>query len=229
VQHVHQRGINHRDIKPSNILVQLDGEKATPKIIDFGIANATDQRLTEKTIFTELGQFIGTPAYMSPEQADGSGQDVDTRSDVYSLGVLLYELLVGALPFERERLRAAGFAELQRIIREVDPPKPSTRLSELGDATPVIARQRQSDSRVLLRELRGDLDWIIMMAMAKERDRRYSSASELAADIGGYLRGEPVASCVRKGLDKMELTPGLTSPKFRRYLRRAIEMYREWG
>ena len=192
VQHAHQKGIIHRDLKPSNILVKLEDGKAISKVIDFGIAKATNRSLSEETILTEVGQLIGTPAYMSPEQAGGTALDIDTRADVYSLGVLLYELLVGVTPFEDDTLRQAGFAELQQIIREVDPPKPSTRLNHLGEKSNEIAQQRQSDSRTLLRELRGDLDWIVMMAMAKHRDHRYSTVSELSSDIGRYLRAEPV-------------------------------------
>jgi len=194
VQHAHQKGIIHRDIKPSNVLVtQVDGKPA-PKVIDFGIAKATQQRLTEQTMFTEFGQFIGTPAYMSPEQADATGTDIDTRSDIYSLGVLLYELLTGATPFDVKTLRKAGLGEIQRIIREVEPPRPSTRLSGLGAELETVARQRSIEPKKLGTILRGDLDWIILKALEKDRVRRYESASGLAADIERYLVDEPVAA-----------------------------------
>jgi len=192
VQHAHQKGIIHRDIKPSNILVTIQDDKPVPKIIDFGVAKATAQRLTEKTVFTELGQMIGTPQYMSPEQAEMTHQDIDTRTDVYSLGMVLYELLVGALPYDARELREAGFDEMRRRIREDEPSKPSTRLSTLGEAGTESARKRRTDSRSLIRQLRGDLDWITMRALEKDRTRRYGAALELAADIGRHLRNEPV-------------------------------------
>ncbi len=192
VQHAHQKGIIHRDIKPSNILVAFEDGRPVPKIIDFGIAKATSQRLTERTLFTELGQWIGTPEYMSPEQAELTGLDVDTRSDVYSLGVVLYELLAGAQPFDAKELRTAGFDEMRRRIREEEPPKPSTRVSSLGDASKSAAERRRTDINGLARTLRGDLDWIVMRALEKDRTRRYGSPSELAADVRRYLRNEPV-------------------------------------
>jgi serine/threonine protein kinase/tetratricopeptide (TPR) repeat protein len=192
VQHAHQKGIIHRDIKASNILVTIHDNNPVPKIIDFGVAKATAQRLTERTMFTELGQLIGTPEYMSPEQAEMSSLDVDTRTDVYSLGVLLYELLVGALPFDSETLRAAGLSEIQRIIRETDPPKASTRLSSLGDSQVSIAQHRRTDPSALRRQLKGDMDWIIFKAMEKDRTRRYETVNGLAMDIARHLHNEPV-------------------------------------
>jgi len=192
VQHAHQKAVIHRDLKPSNVLVSVQDGRATARIIDFGVAKAVSQRLTERTLFTELGVMIGTPEYMSPEQAELTGQDVDTRSDVYSLGVMLYELLVGALPFESKELRGAGYDEIRRRIREEDPPRPSAKLSSLGERSTESARHRKAEPKVLLRELRGDLDWITMHALEKDRTRRYGSPAELAADIGRHLRNEPV-------------------------------------
>ncbi|MCJ7681801.1 MAG: tetratricopeptide repeat protein [Candidatus Aminicenantes bacterium] len=194
VQHAHQKGVLHRDLKPSNILVVVQEDKPIPKIIDFGIAKATEHSLTERTLFTEQGQLIGTPEYMSPEQAEMSGLDVDTRTDIYSLGVILYELLVGVLPFDPGILRKAGSGEIQRIIRETDPPKASTRLSGLGDTQMSIAEHRKTDPSSLHRELKGDLDWITVKAMAKDRTERYASTSELAADIERHLKHEPIAA-----------------------------------
>ncbi|MEE8154389.1 MAG: protein kinase, partial [Phycisphaerales bacterium] len=164
------------------------------KVIDFGVAKAISQRLTEKTIYTELGQLIGTPEYMSPEQAEMNEFNIDTRTDIYSLGVLLYELLVGALPFDPTKLRQAAFAEIQRIIREEEPSKPSTRLSSLDDSSTAYAHKRRADPRSLLRELRGDLDWIVMKAIEKDRTRRYATASELVAEIRRHLHNEPVVA-----------------------------------
>jgi serine/threonine protein kinase/tetratricopeptide (TPR) repeat protein len=192
VQHAHQKGIIHRDIKASNILVAIHDNKPVPKIIDFGVAKATAQRLTERTMFTELGQLIGTPEYMSPEQAEMTGLDIDTRTDIYSLGVLLYELLVGALPFDSDTLRAAGLSEIQRIIRETDPPKASTRLSSLGDSQISIAHSRRTDLSALRKQLKGDLDWIILKAMEKDRTRRYETVNGLGLDIIRHLNNEPV-------------------------------------
>jgi tetratricopeptide (TPR) repeat protein len=195
VQHAHQKGVIHRDIKPSNVLVTRHDDKAVPKVIDFGIAKATGQQLTEKTLFTNFAQMIGTPLYMSPEQAQLSGLDVDTRSDVYSLGVLLYELLTGTTPFDKKRFRSAGYDELRRMIREEEPPRPSTRLSTLGRAATTASANRGSDPRKLSRLLRGELDWIVMKALEKDRNRRYESASAFAADVQRYLADEPVQAC----------------------------------
>ncbi|MHC4989945.1 MAG: serine/threonine-protein kinase, partial [Planctomycetota bacterium] len=172
VQHAHQKGIIHRDLKPTNILVTAHDDRPVPKIIDFGVAKATNRELTDQTLFTEFRQFIGTPEYMSPEQAQMSGLDVDTRSDVYALGVLLYELLTGTTPFDARELRSAGMNELQRIIREQEPPKPSTRLSTLGDSLAGIAKHRGDDPAHLARSLKGDLDCIVMKALEKNRTRR---------------------------------------------------------
>jgi eukaryotic-like serine/threonine-protein kinase len=192
VHHAHQKGVIHRDIKPSNILVMMRDGKPVPKIIDFGVAKATDRRLTEKTLFTDLGVMIGTPAYMSPEQAKMTGLDVDTATDIYSLGVVLYELLVGALPFDPHALRKAGYEEIGRIIREDEPPRPTMRLHRLGPTATEIARRRHMDVRALARVVRGDLDWITMKALEKDRARRYPSASEFAADITRHLCDEVV-------------------------------------
>ncbi len=199
VQHAHAKGVLHRDLKPNNILVTYDAEgHAIPKVIDFGIAKALNQRLSEKTIFTELGQMIGTPEYMSPEQAEMSGQDIDTRTDIYSLGVVLYVLLTGMLPFDSRALRSAAYNEIQRMIRETEPPKPSTRLStmpaseESAQELRNIVRARRTDARAMTGILRRDLDWVVMRCLAKERERRYPSASGLAQDLARYLANEPV-------------------------------------
>ncbi len=194
VQHAHQKGIIHRDIKPGNILVTLHDGEPVPKVIDFGIAKATSARLTEKTLFTELRQFVGTPAYMSPEQAEMSGLDIDTRSDVYSLGVLLYELTTGTTPFSDKELREKGYAEVQRVIREVDPPRPSTRVSSQRDTLPTIASQRRVEPDRLPGLLRGDLDWIVMKCLEKDRRRRYHTADALCADVAAYLEGREVSA-----------------------------------
>jgi serine/threonine protein kinase/tetratricopeptide (TPR) repeat protein len=192
VQHAHQKGLIHRDIKPSNVLVSTQDDKPAVKVIDFGIAKAMQARLTEKTLFTEFRQLIGTPEYMSPEQADGD-LDIDTRSDVYSLGVLLYELLAGSPPFDVKQLLGAAFDEMQRLIREVDPPAPSTRLSALAAQVQInIAGMRQSDSKRLTQLLRGDLDWIVMRCLEKDRKRRYSTAGGLSDDLHRYLTDQPV-------------------------------------
>ena len=195
LQHAHQKGIIHRDVKPSNILVALHDGVPTPKVIDFGIAKATQERLTEQTLVTGLGQFIGTPSYMSPEQADQRDLDIDTRSDVYSLGVLLYELLAGRLPFDPKILTQSGVDEIRRIIREVEPPRPSARFATLPAADrATVARLRGATPAQLSPLLHGDLDWIVMRCLEKARDRRYSTAQELADDVRRYLRDEPVVA-----------------------------------
>ncbi len=216
VQHAHQKGIIHRDLKPSNILVTLHDGVPVPKVIDFGIAKATQGRLTDATLFTAFEQFIGTPAYMSPEQAEMSGLDIDTRSDIYSLGVLLYELLTGRPPFDPKSLVAAGLDEIRRVIREVDPPRMSTRLSTLTDLDrATIAKQRATAPTKLASLIAGDLDWIAMKALEKDRRRRYESASAMAADIARYLKREPViarppttAYLVRKLVNRHQLAFG---------------------
>lgn len=213
VQHAHMKGIVHRDLKPSNVLVTLHDGEPVVKVIDFGIAKAMNQELTDRTVFTEFRQFVGTPEYMSPEQAAMSGLDVDSRTDIYSLGVLLYELMTGATPFDSERLRGAGIAEVQRMIREDEPPRPSTRVSRgstrggpgsrggagrgAGAKTTTaadVARHRRTDPRSLRRLLSGDLDWIVMKAMEKDRTRRYDTASAMADDIRRYLHDEPIVA-----------------------------------
>jgi serine/threonine protein kinase/tetratricopeptide (TPR) repeat protein len=192
VRHAHRKGVIHRDLKPSNILVASEDGKPVPKIIDFGVAKATEQRLTERTLYTELGQLVGTPEYMSPEQAGQTEGDIDTRTDVYALGVVLYELLVGALPFDPSALRKAGFEEILRRIREDQPSKPSTRVDTLGRQSADVAARRRTDPPSLRRQLRGDLDWIVMKALDKERERRYEGAFELSADLRRHLNHEPV-------------------------------------
>ncbi len=193
VQHAHTKGIIHRDIKPSNILVSTQDGRPHTKVIDFGIAKATASKLTEKTLFTEMKQLIGTPEYMSPEQAEGN-LDIDTRTDVYSLGVLLYELLTGTTPFSARELRSAAYAEIQRIIREVEPPKPSTRLSNNTDTIASVAANRRTEPRKLGTLVRGELDWIVMKALEKDRQRRYETANGLATDVRRYLSGEAVVA-----------------------------------
>ena len=192
IQYAHQKGIIHRDIKPSNILVSVVGTKVVPKIIDFGVAKALNQPLTERTLYTEQGQFIGTPEYMSPEQADMATNDIDTRSDIYSLGVALYELLTGVLPFDPETLRGSGVDRLRQIIRNEEPRTPSTRLSGLGEDAKQIATNRRTEVGTLAKRLHRELEWIPMMAMRKEQAHRYQSVSDLANDIRNYLNGNPL-------------------------------------
>jgi WD40 repeat protein/serine/threonine protein kinase len=192
VHHAHQKGIIHRDIKPSNILVSVHGDRAVPKIIDFGIAKAITQPLTDKTFVTFQGQLLGTPEYMSPEQVDLATQDIDTRSDIYSLGVVLYELLAGVLPFERESFERAGFAEIQQMVREQEPASPSIRLTQMGDKAKGIAESRGTHVLPLARRLHRELEWVPLKAMRKDRCRRYKSASDMADDIRNYLDGNPL-------------------------------------
>jgi serine/threonine protein kinase/tetratricopeptide (TPR) repeat protein len=195
VQHAHQKGIIHRDLKPSNVLVTVHDTRPVVKVIDFGVAKALGQDLTDKTLFTGFAQMVGTPLYMSPEQAGQSGLDVDTRSDIYSLGVLLYELLTGTTPFRKERFKRAAYDEIRRIIREEEPPRPSTRLSESKDALPSISAQRHTEPEKLTKLVRGELDWIVMKCLEKDRSRRYETVSAFAADVQRYLSDEPVQAC----------------------------------
>jgi serine/threonine protein kinase len=196
VQHAHQKGIIHRDLKPSNVLVTLHDTVAVPKVIDFGIAKATQQKLTERTLFTHFAQMVGTPLYMSPEQVEMNSLDVDTRSDVYALGVLLYELLTGTTPFESETLKKVGLDEMRRIIRKEEPPTPSQRLSTLeAKACSTVSERRGVEERRLRQLLQGELDWVVMRALEKDRNRRYESASALAADLQRYLNDDAVEAC----------------------------------
>jgi len=192
VHHAHQKGIIHRDIKSSNILVLIENDKAIPKIIDFGVAKAIAQPLTERTLLTEDRQLLGTPEYMSPEQADLASEDIDTRSDIYSLGVLLYVLLTGSLPFEAADLRRGGIEHIRQVIRETNPKTPSTRLTSLGKEAEKVAERRCTEVATLARRLHKELEWIPLKAMRKERSERYRSASELADDIENYLIGAPL-------------------------------------
>ena len=209
LQHAHHKAIIHRDIKPSNVLVTLHDGEPVIKVIDFGVAKAIGHQLTERTLLTAFVQMVGTPLYMSPEQAEMSGLDIDTRSDIYSLGVLLYELLTGTTPLIGERLKAAAFDEIRRIIREEEPAKPSTRVSTIGAAAATVSTNRQSEPQRLRRSLRGELDWIVMKCLEKDRTRRYETASSLAADLQRYLHDEPVLAC-----------PPSTAYRVRKFVRR---------
>jgi serine/threonine protein kinase len=210
VQHAHQKGIIHRDIKPSNVLVMLQDGKPIPKVIDFGVAKALHQQLTDKTVYTRFAQMIGTPLYMSLEQAQMGGLDIDTRRDDYSLGVLLYELLTGTTPFDRRRLARAAYDEVIRIIRDEEPPKPSTRLSQSTESLPAIAAHRKTEPAKLSRMFRGDLDWITMKALEKDRARRYETASGFAADTVRYLHDEPVEASPFRQVTVSENWPSAT-------------------
>ncbi|MBI3410874.1 MAG: serine/threonine protein kinase [Planctomycetes bacterium] len=195
IQHAHQKGIIHRDIKPSNVMVTLYDGKPVPKVIDFGVAKATEQKLTERTLFTQYGTMVGTLEYMSPEQAEMSGLGADTRSDIYSLGVLLYELLTGSTPLSHKRLKEAAYAEILRMIKEEEPPKPSTRLSDSGEALASISAHRHMEPAKLTKLVKGELDWIVMKCLEKDRNRRYETANGFAADVQRYLDDEPVLAC----------------------------------
>jgi WD40 repeat protein/serine/threonine protein kinase len=195
IQHAHQKGIIHRDIKPSNVMITLYDGKPVPKVIDFGVAKATEQKLTERTLFTQYGTMVGTLEYMSPEQAEMSALGVDTRSDIYSLGVLLYELLTGSTPLSNKRVREAAYSEILRLIKEEEPPRPSTRLSDSGETLASISAQRHMEPAKLTKLVRGELDWIVMKALEKDRNRRYESASAFATDVQRYLNDEPVQAC----------------------------------
>src|SRR5216117_3717914 len=210
IQHAHQKGIIHRDIKPSNILVTLHDGAPVPKVIDFGIAKATHGDLTDKTIYTQFQQFIGTPAYISPEQAEMSGLDMDTRSDIYSLGVLLYELLIGRTPFDGKELLMSGLDEMRRVIREKEPLRPSTRLRAFTpEELTATAKRRSADPPKLVHALRGDLDWVVMKCLEKDRARRYETDTGISADLKRYLQNEPVIA-----------RPPSTVYQFRKFVRR---------
>ena len=204
VQYAHQKGIIHRDIKPSNILVSVDGDKAAPRIIDFGVSKAITKQINERTLFTEQGQFVGTPEYMSPEQAEMGAQDIDTRTDIYSLGVVLYELLTGVLPFDPDVLRESSIDNIRKIIREQDPKRPSTILATLGEEAKKIAENRNIDLSNLKKRLNRELEWIPLKAMRKDRTRRYRSASQFADDIRNYLNGRPLIAGPESAIYKLK-------------------------
>ena len=209
IQHAHQKGIIHRDIKPSNVMVTLYDGKPVPKVIDFGVAKATEQKLTERTLFTQYGTMVGTLEYMSPEQAEMSALGIDTRSDIYSLGVLLYELLTGSTPLTHKRMKEAAYGEILRMIKEEEPQKPSTRLSDSGEALASISAQRHMEPAKLSKLMRGELDWIVMKTLEKDRNRRYETANGFAADVQRYLNDEPVKAC-----------PATAGYRFRKFARR---------
>jgi eukaryotic-like serine/threonine-protein kinase len=209
IQHAHQKGIIHRDVKPSNVMITRYDGNPVPKVIDFGVAKAIEQKLTERTLFTHYGTMVGTLEYMSPEQAEMSAQGVDTRSDIYSLGVLLYELLTGSTPLSHEQLRAAAYGEILRMIKEEEPPKPSTRLSDSGDALETISARRQMDPAKLTKLVSGELDWIVMKTLEKDRNRRYETAKDFVSDLERYLADEPVHAC-----------PPSVGYRIRKYVRR---------
>src|SRR5437764_9390186 len=215
VQHAHQKGVIHRDLKPSNVLVALYDGEPVPKVIDFGVAKAAGQPLTEKTLVTGFGSIIGTLEYMSPEQAEINQLDIDTRSDIYSLGILLYELLTGTTPFTKKGLEKAGMLEMLRMIREQEPSKPSTKLST-AEGLPTLAANRGMEPSRLTREVRGELDWIVMKCLEKDRDRRYETANGFAADVQRYLNDEPVQACPPSALYKFR--------KFARKNKRVLAM-----
>jgi serine/threonine protein kinase/WD40 repeat protein len=209
IQHAHQKGIIHRDVKPSNVMITLYDGKPVPKVIDFGVAKATEQKLTDRTLFTQYGTMVGTLEYMSPEQAEMSGLGVDTRSDIYSLGVLLYELLTGSTPLTQKRIKEAPYGEILRLIKEEEAPKPSTRLSDSGEALASISAQRKTEPAKLSKLMRGELDWIVMKTLDKDRNRRYATANGLAMDVQRYMADEPVQAC-----------PPSAGYRFRKFARR---------